>query len=227
MENKTKISDNGEASAPPNINPGAETLENEVLSSRFGENPQPPEFDPYDVENLRLDPSYLNQPAAKKLLTVIPVKRPHRQNFIRVHPSEEYRLLAAVLELHEDRETFLVLPQFTPSLGEGEYYVATLFLYVSRQGVPGIWPAKMPDPDGRQNAWHTSALDAAQRAMKSWLRLVPNMTLGAYEVVQATDKLGEPQWPEQPLGELLKIAFKDRIIDRPDHLIIQKLRGLA
>ena len=215
MENTKSISDNGEASASPSI------------SSRFGENSQPPEFDPYDVENLRLDPSYLSQPAAKKLLTVIPVKRPHRQSFIRVHPGEEYRLFAAVLELHENRESFLVLPQFTASLGEGEYYTATLFLYVTRQGVLGIWPAKMPDPDGRQNTWHTSALDAAERAMKSWLRVVPNMGKGAYEIVQATDKLSEPQWPEQSFSELLRIAFKDRIIDRPDHLIIQKLRGLA
>ncbi len=66
-------------------------------------------LDPFNPENLRLDPSYLSQPAAKKLLTVIPVKRPHRQDFVRVHPDKEYRLLTAVLELHEDRETFLVL----------------------------------------------------------------------------------------------------------------------
>jgi hypothetical protein len=184
-------------------------------------------FDPFNLETLRLDSSYLSQPAAKKLLTVIPVKRPHRQNFVRVHPDKNYRLVAAVLELHEDREIFLVPPQFISHLGEGEYYAATLFLYVTRQGTLGIWPAKMPDPNGRQNAWHTSALDAAERAMKFWLRVVPNMSMGAYEVVQATDKLSEPQWPQQPLRELLRIAFKDRIIDRPDHLIIQRLRGLA
>ena len=144
-----------------------------------------------------------------------------------MHPSPEYRLLAAVLEFFEDRETFLVPPQFTALLGEGEYYAATLFLYVNRQGVPGIWPAKMPDPDGRQNLWHTTALAVVERAMKSWLRVIPNTTLGAYEVVQATDRLSEPQWPEQPFSELLRIAFKDRVINGPNHLIIQKLRGLA
>ena len=195
------------------------------ISFRIAE-PEPDPYDTFNPENLRLDPSYLSQPAARKLLTTVPVKRPHRQNFIRVHPDQDYRILAAVLEIHEDREIFLVSPQFTASLGEGEYYAATLPV-CDTPGSAGIWPAKMPDPDGRQNAWHTSGLDAAQRAMKSWLRVVPNMNLGAYEVVQATDKLSEPQWPEQPSKELLRIAFKDRIIDGPDHLVIRKLRGLA
>ena len=184
-------------------------------------------LDPFNSENLRLDPSYLSQPAAKKLLTVIPVKRPHRQDFVRVHPDKEYRLLTAVLELHEDRETFLVPPQFITSLGEGEHYIATLFLYVTRQKTVGIWPAKMPDPNGRQNAWHTSGLDAAERAMKSWIRVVPDMSLGAYTVIEVTEKLCEPEWPELSLQELLRIAFKGRIVDSPDHLVIRKLRGLA
>ena len=122
---------------------------------------------------------------------------------------------------------FSVPPQFTASLGEGEYYAATLFLYVTRQGVPGIWPAKMPDPDGRQNALAHLRSRRGAAGDEFVAPCIPNMNLGAYEVVQATDRLSEPQWPELPFTELLRIAFKDRIIDRPDHSIVQKLRGLA
>lgn len=40
----------------------------------------------------------------------MPVRKPGRQDFIRVHPDESYRLETAVLELKEDRETYLVDP---------------------------------------------------------------------------------------------------------------------
>ncbi len=63
--------------------------------------------------------------------------------------------------------------------------------------------------------------------MKSWIRVVPDMSLGAYTVIEVTEKLCEPEWPELSLQELLRIAFKGRIVDSPDHLVIRKLRGLA
>jgi hypothetical protein len=38
------------------------------------------------------------------------------------------------------------------------------------------------------------------------------MSLGAYDVLQATGQLPEPEWPNLPFKELLRIAFKDRFI---------------
>jgi hypothetical protein len=35
----------------------------------------------------------------------------------------------------------------------------------------------------------------------------------------------EPVWPEQSFGQLLGIAFKGKLIDRPDHEIVKALRG--
>jgi hypothetical protein len=51
------------------------------------------------------------------------------------------------------------------------------------------------------------------------------MSLGGYDVFQATGDLPEPKWPEQPLQELLRIAFKDRFITTLDHPVLQRLRG--
>src|SRR5205807_9882261 len=87
--------------------------------------------DPFDPVNLRIDQSFLNRGAAKKLLTTVPVRKPHKQDFIRVHPSEDCRLTAALIELHEDRETYLVLPGFAHQLNEGEYFTATLYLCIN------------------------------------------------------------------------------------------------
>ena len=70
-------------------------------------------------------------------------------------------------------------------------------------------------------------MDAASNAELSWTRMQANMTLGAYEIFSAEGELSEPEWPELSIDELLEIAFKNKIIDRPDHLVLLQLRGLA
>jgi hypothetical protein len=37
--------------------------------------------------------------------------------------------------------------------------------------------------------------------------------------------LPEPNWPELPFKELLRVAFKDKYINSLDHPILRKLRG--
>jgi hypothetical protein len=135
-------------------------------------------FDPFAPENLRLDPSYLKEPVAKKLLVNVRVGKPHKQHFIRVHPGDDYRQLAAIIELDEDRESYLVLPRLIQELGESEYFYATLFVYVTRRGTVGIWPVKVPNSEGRQNSWHTTAVTAAETAMKSGSEWSPICTKG-------------------------------------------------
>ena len=91
-----------------------------------------------------------------------------------------------------------------------------------------MWPVTLADPEtGKTNPWHASALDAAERAKASWIRMAANRSLGAYDVFQAAADLGEPVWPEEPFAELLRIAFRDRVVDRPGHPLIDRLRGLA
>jgi hypothetical protein len=57
------------------------------------------------------------------------------------------------------------------------------------------------------------------------VRVTSNMSLGAYEIFEATGELPEPNWPELPFSEILKIAFRDHIVDRSDHPLIKRLRG--
>jgi hypothetical protein len=63
--------------------------------------------------------------------------------------------------------------------------------------------------------------------MTRWLRLKANMSLGAYELFAAESAMSEPTWPDLPFQELVRIAFRDRLIDRVDHPVIKRLRGLA
>jgi hypothetical protein len=183
---------------------------------------------PFDnLSALRLDQSFVNTVGVKKLLTTVPVRKPNRQEFVRVRPDLAFRLTpAAIIELKEDREVYLVMPEMAQAL-PGEFSTATLLTTINRQGTLHIWPVKLPTPDGRQNEWHRSAAEGAERAMKKWVRITANMSLGAFEIFEASGDLPEPVWPDYSFEEILKIAFRDRIVDRPDHPLVQRLQGVA
>ena len=48
--------------------------------------------DQFDLTKLRLDQSFAETAGVKKLLTTVPVRKPNRQDFIRVHEGENYRM---------------------------------------------------------------------------------------------------------------------------------------
>jgi hypothetical protein len=181
--------------------------------------------DPFNAEGLRLDQNYLQQLVAKKLLTTVPVRRPNKQDFVRVHPDPDHRLLAILVELREEREIYLVLPALALEIEESLRSLYTLHLAINRQQVIFLWPVKLPRPDGRQSEWHLSGIAAAEKAMKNWIRVAANMQLGAYEVFLADNQSAVPEWPEMSFYDLLRIAFKNRVVDKPDHPLIRKLRG--
>ena len=188
-------------------------------------NPTPNPFD--NLSGLRLDQSYADTVGVKKLLTTVPVRKPNRQDFVRVHDDPRYRLTpAAIIEVKEDREVYLVTPEMAQAL-PGEFSMVTLYTTINRQGTLHIWPVKLPTPDGRQNEWHRSAAEAAERAMKKWVRVTSSMSLGAYEIFEASGDLPEPGWPDIPFEEILKIAFRERLVDRADHPLVQRLQGIV
>jgi hypothetical protein len=188
--------------------------------------PEPDPLDPFNPANLRLDPGYLKSGGVKKLLTTVPVRKPNKQDFIRVHPDPEYRLCGiAIIELRDDRETYLVMPSYAQGLDPQLFNRCNLYLGINRQKVIFLWAVKLPEPGGRITGWHSSGVEAAEKAMTQWIRVVPNMSLGAYEFFVAEVPLSDPEWPSLPLRDLLQIGFKDHIIRGPDHPVMQRLRG--
>ena len=187
-------------------------------------NPVP---NPFDPAALRLDQSFADTVGVKKVLTTVPVRKPNRQDFVRVHPDPKYRLTpAAIIEVKEDREVYLLTPDMAQAL-PGEFATVTLFTTITRQGTLHLWPVKLPGPEGRQNEWHRSAAEGAERAMKKWVRVTASMSFGAYEIFEASGDLPDPVWPDFSFQEILKIAFRDRIVDRADHPLVQRLRGVV
>jgi hypothetical protein len=188
--------------------------------------PAAPSLDPFDPTRLRMGQDFGAMVGVKRLLTTVPVRKPSKEVFVRTHPDPEYRLPTGVLELKEDREIYLVDPEVWPHLAaEATFSPRMLITTVTRQGVVFLWPVRLPGPDGRIDDWNRSALEAVETATKSWVRVQANMSLGAYDITVATGTTAAPEFPALSMGEILKIAFKDRYVTDLDHPVLRRLRG--
>ncbi len=92
--------------------------------------------DPFDPASLRLTGDFTAAVGVKKALLTVPVRKPDKSWFVRTHPSENYRIETAVIELKEDRELYLVAPALWQELAtESTFSPRALFTAVNRQGV--------------------------------------------------------------------------------------------
>ncbi len=179
-----------------------------------------------DLSTLRLSQDFAASCGVKKAILTIPVRKPAKEWFIRT--SADLRIETCVLELKEDRETYLVAPALWSELAsESTFGPRALFAATNRQAVLFVWPVRLPGPDGKIDEWNRSALEAAAMAESRWVRVASNMALGAYDVFEATADWPEPDWPGLPLNELLRVAFKGRVIETLDHPVLKRLRGEA
>jgi len=63
---------------------------------------EPP--DRFDLASPRLSQNFTESAGVKKLLRTVLVHKPNAQDFVRVHPGEEYRADFPIIELKEERE---------------------------------------------------------------------------------------------------------------------------
>jgi len=178
-----------------------------------------------NLSALRISQDFLEQGGgAEKIITTIPVRKPERQVFVRVHPDPAFKFQTFLLEVKEDNSTYLVDRSIWEHVSD---LVApkVLLTEMSRQGDLFLWPIKLPGADGRSDRWSESALVAAKHAETTWLRVSANMGLGGYDVFKAMAELPEPQWPDMDMNQIINLAFRDRFIDSPSHDVIRRLRG--
>lgn len=178
----------------------------------------------FDPQRLRLSQNFAATVGVKKRVTVIQVRKPGKQEFIRVHPDSEYCLETAILEFKEEGETYLVDPALWNDL-PGELIPKIIYTTINRQGVLRLWPIRLPDEEGKLDDWNQSALESADIAKTAWIRVSSNRSAGMYETFEASGNLSEPIWPDITFTEILKIAFKGKYIDHMEHPALLKLRG--
>jgi len=178
----------------------------------------------FDFNALRLSQAYEQTAGVEKLLTTVPVRKPTKTEFIRVHPEMHFDTM--LLELKEDRESYLVLPHLLADVS-GIAVPVSLRLAVNRAAVLFLWPLRLPGEDGRSNVWHESAREAADLAVGRWVSIRANMSLGAYDIYQGAETLSEPKWPDKFMDDLLEVAFRGHVISEAEHPVIKRLQGRA
>lgn len=159
-----------------------------------------------------------------KVIVHVNTVKPSPQTWFRVHPDESYRLPVALLNLKEENEAFIVDPGLVPELA-AEVVPHLLFTYMTRQGVVGIWPVRLPRSDGRTDGWMRSSHEAAELAMSRWVRMQASRSAGAYDVNVTSASLPDPEWPDISFEKLLEMGFADHVIESMDHPVLRRLRG--
>ena len=212
----------------PNINPDS-GLGDEPEKPLQEEHPMrkeepPAASQPTDFSQFALSQNFGAQIKVIKRLTTVPVRKPSKTQWFRIHP--EYKLDVLLLKYGDRGDDFYLVE---PSLADQLIDLAQAFklvVAVDRQGVVFVWPLRLPDAEQAMK-WHLSALEAASHAKVQWTLIQANMGLGAYEFTAAAGITDEPKWPKMLMNEILEIAFKNKIIDRLDHLVLKQLRGEA
>jgi hypothetical protein len=195
--------------------------------------PEPDPYDPFAVETMRLSQATLKG-SAKKLITNYTVRKiPRRGSFFRVHPDPGYQYITYLyLEKDEaglDKDTYLITPRFVAQLDDEYKSVmqsTILFLAIERHAEkPFVWRVGIPLDGAKDNLFWSSAREKADIAKTQWIRIAAGT--GCYDHYEPKGAIPDPVWPEIPFGEILRLAFKNHVIDSMDHSIMQALAGIG
>ncbi len=178
----------------------------------------------FDLSAMRLPANYSAGMGVKKVLNKVPVGKPDKTKFFQVAVDEAFTFRVFLYEDKTANETYIVLPFVQPLLGSLAR-PAQLHAAIDRTDNPFLIPVILPGEDGQWNSWHESLAQGVEMAKDHWVRLTSNKSIGAYDVNQATAVLPEPVWPGATMEELIKIAFRGKIIDSADHPVIRALQG--
>jgi hypothetical protein len=178
-----------------------------------------------NLEALRTSQEFATTAGVRKALTEIAVRRPAADWFCRVHPDPSYRLTTSVLDLPSDKTVYLVVPALRSAPKIGSLLVDRLLVTaINRDGELFLWPVKLNRADGKENRWNSTAMEAVNMAVSEWTRMSSNPQ-GFYDKFPAEGLIPDPIWSELSFSEILRLAFKDNLIDRLDHPVLKRLRG--
>jgi hypothetical protein len=197
-------------------------------SFRFGANGETTNApDPFDVQRLRQEPDDDAALGVRELLVSIPYRKPSKEQFVRVHPDTAFRCTGGLIELKDDdSESYWVDPVLWPHLADEPTFGRRLVVTaVTRQGAVFLWGLRLPGTDGKIPDWVSIPLEAAKAAESKWVKLFWDQAQRRHRIKLSEHLADAPTWPTQTFPELLRLAFKDKVISSLDHPILKRLRG--
>jgi hypothetical protein len=178
-------------------------------------------FDNLDALRI-IDPASLSGDVEH--LAHIYVRRPKKDEYFKVNPDPTMTLTTLTWTDPDEGDVYFVTPSARDIMAESGR-VVTLMLCQSRQRVNFIWPVSADTRSGGGRGWAESARAAALIAQTRWIKIRGDRPSGMYQVFEAADQAGTPEWPERAFSDLLKLGFKDRLISSSDHPVVRRLQG--
>ncbi len=163
---------------------------------------------------------------SEKVLTSLPVRKPKRDEWIRLHPEIHTRVYT--YESREDNSWYVVLPTVVEPMLDVVRYVQ-LTLAVNYGGSAFVHPVPVPT-ERKPHRAHVTAFAGAEQAMREWVRISWNGgEYGIYRRQHSGAKV-EPAWPAEVTNpsEMLRFAAKAggiEVIDSLDHPVVRELQG--
>lgn len=162
--------------------------------------------------------------ASAGIQTNIPVKKPGKKNYFRVHPEPSFRLYDVAVIEEEGGDVYLVNAdlQLPDDVMQFVSHV-NLLTALTHRGKLFVWYFKNTD-----TSWASSALRVARRAQDEWVRIMADFESGGYNIFPAPEPLRskKPVFPSMSPEEIFTLAFDNRMITSVDDPIIRRLRGL-
>lgn len=179
---------------------------------------------PAAAASLAIDQSHLEElvsPDAQS--SVVECQRPPKGILFTVRPEPEKpwkdRGFYWLLQI-EGRDPYLVAPAIAAKKKDEEDTLrpALLVRYVTMTGEEGLWPLKLNPPDGKANAWNTSALNILELAENGWVRIVSMKKHYRHQLSKKTLTETPPKFSNRSFDELVNAAFnEDQIVSSLDH----------
>jgi hypothetical protein len=150
------------------------------------------------------------------------------RGFFVAHPARDMRPIVMLVKPEgrdlEEEDWLLVDADVEDDLADvGTMY--ELVLCRTSNGGYFLWRLKVEEPGGRIDGYNESAREALEEhAGEHWIKLKGDRRSRAYEVTRGSAAT-VVRWPEVEIDELVRRAFKGRVVTSEDHELIRKLRG--
>ncbi len=148
-------------------------------------------FDPKlyrQLQHVRLDE---NAGSTRKMQTIIPVRKPSKKQFVRVHPNPDFRAdNMPTIEDEPTGEIYLLAANLEfPVDVDNKVDFLNLAASITTEGSVFLWHYK-----NSTNSWSDSARIAVRQASRGWVRVIPDKSSNGYileaPMVAPADRFG-------------------------------------
>jgi hypothetical protein len=151
------------------------------------------------------------------------------RGFFVAHPDPDKRPVVMLVKPDgkdtDEEDWFLVDADVEEDLADvGLMY--ELVLCRTSNGGYFLWRLKVEELGGRIDGYNETAREAfEENAGKRWIKLKGDRKSRAYEAIKGGPITTAIRWPEFEIDELVRRAFRNRVVHSEDHALIRRLRG--